>query len=82
MPKSDRIIKRQGMRNELAQLKAMVATVRPIVQAEQQLRKAYHAGYAARLKEEIAESHAAQAAKTSTTTEEHPTHETVSVLNS
>lgn len=62
MPKSDRIIKRQSMRKELAQLKAVVTTSRPIMQADRQLRQAYQAGYVARLKEEIEESKAAKEA--------------------
>ena len=56
MPKSDRIIKRQSMREELAQLKAIISTTQVIIQAERKLRSAYQAGYAARLKEDIEES--------------------------
>ena len=74
MAKSDRIIKRQSMREELAQLKATISTTQVIIQAEQKLRSAYQAGYVARLKEESEESKLQPEVKVA--------HEAVPVLNS
>lgn len=49
--RSERIVKRQNMKTQFTNLKKLVSGTKAIVQAEQQLRNAYMAGFQAGLKQ-------------------------------
>lgn len=50
-----RIVRRQSMREQLQNLKAVMKESRPLIEADAQLRRAFHAGYRKRVMEEIEE---------------------------
>lgn len=54
--RTQRIVKRQNMRQQLSDLKDVVKTTKPLIEADKQLRRAYMAGYKKRLTEEIEEA--------------------------
>ena len=49
-------LKRINLKEQLTELRVFVKECRPLVEADKQLRRAYMAGYRARIEEEIAES--------------------------
>lgn len=51
--RTDRIVKRQNMREQLKTLKALHAASKPLLDAERNLRQAYLVGFQAGLKEAI-----------------------------
>lgn len=51
-----RIVERQNQRTELAALKNLVRTTRPLIEADKQLRRAYMAGYQKRIQDEAIEA--------------------------
>ena len=53
--RSSRILRRRTMKEELDELKEMVKNSKPLIAADQQLRRAYFAGYKKRLQEEMEE---------------------------
>jgi len=57
MARVDRIVQRQTQREELLNLKALLKASKPLIEADKTLRKAYMAGYQARLKEEAQEQY-------------------------
>lgn len=61
--KTDRIVKRRNLKQELANIKAIISTSRPLLEANARLQQAFDAGiqsgYKKRLEEEIAEAKAA-----------------------
>lgn len=54
--RTERIVQRQNLKEQLDNLKRQVSTSRPLVEAGKQLHKAYLAGYKQRLLEEVEEN--------------------------
>lgn len=54
--RTDRVVQRQNLKDKVDRLERMVRTSRPLIEAGQQLHKAYLAGYKQRLLDEVEEN--------------------------
>lgn len=56
--RTERVVRRQNQREKLTALQEVMKASRPLMEADQQLRRAFMAGYKKRLEEEVAEAQA------------------------
>ena len=77
--RSDRIIKRQGLKEQLKDVRARIGATRPFIEAEKKLRQAFQAGYDYRVKEEVKAKEQAEKDRLQAQSLEPLTEDTVAV---